>query len=359
MRGHIINLFENYDHKAVVEKLVEGLGNGSIDPVDVSLRELWEATVGPVSRSLSMTGADEAEIQEALTTSVFPKASSALIQQAILAGYDEIPTIGDNLVTRIPSRMKNETFLGFNDSDRIEEVGEGEEYPRRGITERYYTGHNRKFGGMVEITEETILFDQTGQILGRATDLGRNAAEHRERMIIQKVTDQNPTTDPVYRPSGTAEALYSTGNSSLEASNSFGEAGLSTVKNNFDNKTAPSTGKPIGVVPKHLLIPSELEIQAWKLLNSLQESETANNALNFFRGRYQILSSPYMPDTTSWFLGDFPRQFRYTDVIPMQVTRAPLSQEDMFERDIRAKVKVRYMGDVVAIDERFVVKSTA
>ena len=51
-----------------------------------------------------------------------------------------------------------------------------------------------------------------------------------------------------------------------------------------------------------LIIPTELYKIASEIVNSAQDPETANNAVNAFKGKVSILESPYLTNTVRWFV---------------------------------------------------------
>lgn len=63
-------------------------------------------------------------------------------------------------------------------------------------------------------------------------------------------------------------------------------------------------GLQVGVAQgkKKLLIPPEYKFEAKRILNSTQQSDTANNAINALKDEdYSFEINPYLPSVTSWF----------------------------------------------------------
>ncbi len=64
-------------------------------------------------------------------------------------------------------------------------------------------------------------------------------------------------------------------------------------------------GLQVGVMQgkRKLLLPPEYRFEAKRILNSTQQSDTANNAINALQGEdltYEV--NPYLPSTTSWYV---------------------------------------------------------
>ena len=77
--------------------------------------------------------------------------------------------------------------------------------------------------------------------------------------------------------------------------------------------------------------------------------------------RLEVLSSPFLDELgeagrRDWYLGDFKRQFVWTEVWPVQTFLQRSDGPAAFERDVALRVKARYFGGVSATDTAFVTK---
>lgn len=330
-------------------------GRRDMEPEDFSIKAMHEAWVRERNNVPSASG-HTLKLTEAVDSTAFAKATGALINEKVIDGYDRPEAIGDRMVTIVPSSLKEETIVGMNALNMPEEVLEGNFYPDSSFAEKYVTVKNNKYGRILSITEETIMFDQTGQILTRAYTLGENARLYREKLIVEAVTE---ITSNIYKPSGSATTLYASGNSNLVTSNAFGTAGLKSAENNLMERTDENSN-PIGVPkPWILLVPSELVHDAQIMFKSEKDPDKAEDAANIFGGEYQPLTSQYLTSATDWWLGNFARQFVWTQVYPLQVLSQAAGHDADFERDIRYRHKVRFYGGCGAVDYQYVVESNA
>jgi len=293
------------------------------------------------------------DMAEAMDTSHFPKATSALINKKLISAYNAFPGIGGQLCTTVPSNKQTETVVGFGEVDTPDVVSEGMPYGETGYGEKYVTATNYKYGRLISITEETIKFDQTGQILMRAKSIGEKAALRKEQLIVQGVIDSNST---VYKPTNLAQALYSTTrtNGVNAATTAFGEAGLKAIDNLVDEMN-DDNGDPVFIMPggMSLLVPSELKMEAWQLMNSVNTPESAENAKNYYNGRYPLLTSPFLTSASLYWVGDFKQDFWWLEVYPLQLmTRNMTDTDEGFKRDIIAQFKTRFFGAIMAVDFR-------
>ena len=344
------------------DKCVRLLREGKVRPEDFSLRELWEAVgrpgFGSMRNILEALGSDAPLREEAVNTSVFNVITGELINRKVIEGYESYPAIGDELVTVVSSRRREERFPGLGALDMPVEVKEAEDYPELGgLDEKYVTSTATKKGMIISITEELITEDQTGLVLLRAKQVGERIRRDREKTILNGIQDVNGN---VYRPDGQAVALYSAANGNLLTGNSLVDwTDLDAAYAHFINMQ-DEAGEPMYVEPQVLLVPVSLRGTANRIVNAT-EFDTGNMTVGNSYSHLKALASPYLDaqSTTTWYIGDFKRQFVWHEVWPVQVLRARQDSDQAFERDIVARFKARYLGGIAALDYRYVIKCTA
>ena len=312
------------------------------------------------------------EIYEAVHPTAFPLVTGKLLSNKIMAAYTDAPTVGDQLVQVMPSKLMVDRIPGFSTGGAIEVVAAGGPYQHTGIIEeKWVQMTGQKYGKILDITEETLMFDQTGQILMRAGRIGRDAAIYREKLILNTIQDLAGYY-AWYVGSSDAEsvtrtALYST---STTAPHRTSNLITNALVNHTDINAAvllfalmtDEKGDPIVTGnEKILLIPHALQMVAQSIFNSTVLIGAANAQPNPFAGNFRPVASPYLDAQSSiiWYLGDFKSQFVWKEVIPLQVLTRSDSENDMaWERDIKAQFKIRFYGDCKALDYNNVVKST-
>jgi hypothetical protein len=364
-------------------------------PESVSLRALFEGMVGPCEEYLpSMRSAGRlnyVEMQEAVDSTMFPSATGVLVASKVIDGYNAPGMIGDQLVTTMPSRLKSERIVGFTSLEGPQEVPEGMPYQESSFGEKYVTTQTAKKGRILEVTEEAIYFDQTGQILMRAQRLGEQTAEERELTILAGVLDVGSAAvgiKDVYFPSGTAASLYAAGNANLLATatplvdwTDVDEAMRHHAENIRDDRAVVGERLPIVWMPKVLLTARRLAGTAAQILSATQvmaQPAAGDASVRMFGGNpvaqmlpgLRNLSSPLIDylagvtgsrfdDSRDWLLGDFQKQFIWQEIWPLQTLRSRQDDEPAFRRDIIARFKVRYYGGINALDHRYVIKVNA
>ena len=366
---------------------------GVIDPYD------YEGAVGSLHRhaidteSFSSQSQMEREIfQEAnaaVTTHTFQIITSELIGRMIIDGYNsEEGYIGDMLVTTIAGqRMRNQRIPGVTHLAGPNEVQEGHPYEEMGFEDKFVTTKESKKGRILSLTAEMLLFDQTGLINDNARQLGSLIRQERERTIVRGVIDADASTNPVYRPSGTGEALYNTDGSNYNyigsgntTSSSFNAAvaladwtdvdtALKYRATEITDDRVDGSGQPIASINSGsniLLVPESLRSTAEIISGQVsgEKLTDSGNLRSTFAGNpvssrvSQALSSPFIDEvnTSDWYYGNFKKQFVWTEIWPVTVSSQGSASEAAFERDVVLRVKGRYYGGISARDTLYVTK---
>ncbi len=384
----------NADGKAELRESVT-LPNGHTiprkNPREFHVRQMWEGLVGPVEQTIeyAMDQVGLIEIprkfQEAISSGIFPSAVGQLIAVEVIAAFDAVSTIGDSLARTVPSSLRGERMVGMTHLQGPKVVVEGEPYQDSTFGERYVTTDEFKKGRLLSVTEELVTFDQTGEILRRAGMLGEAAAQERELTIVRGVADVR-SGDRVYRPTGSAEQLYSAGNNNLLATatplvdwTDIDEALQYHADNVSDDREVDDNmgAQPIILGRTDLLVSNKLNMTARRIVNATEVRGTAGTneeliAANPLAGMgIQVFSSAYLDraaadaaddqytDSDDWFIGDFQKQFIWKEIWPLSTSRAPAQSMANFERDILAQFKVRYYGGINAIAEQYVIQVNA
>ncbi|MFO1022589.1 MAG: hypothetical protein U0903_18115 [Planctomycetales bacterium] len=325
------------------------------------------------------------ETTPGVNTSLFQVITGELIGRKVIEGYeDSTGFIGDKLVSVLPSSHRNQKIAGFKALAGPTEVAEGHPYEESTFAEKWVSTVESKQGRILSINEELIAFDQTGEINRRAMSLGYYVRQERERTIVRAVTDADAGAGMyVYRPNGTGTALYATdgshrnwvgsGNTTSTGFNAAVplqdwtdiEQVLYYRATEVRDDRIDGTSRPIVMPVKHLLVPEKLRGTALSIINSTEVRMTNGSvetlAANPVQGLVEVLSSPFIDEqggqaVNDWYLGDFPRQYVWTEIWPVQTFLQRAESEAAFERDVVLRVKVRYYGGVSAVDTAFVTK---
>jgi hypothetical protein len=360
---------------------------------DFSYGELAQAcNVMPRLRSLQEHAVSDdavpamlSESNPGVNSALFQVITGELIGRKVIEGYeDESGFIGDKLVTVMPTRYRQQAIAGFRALAGPSEVHEGHQYEESTFGEKYVTSKESKQGRILSINEELIAFDQTGEINRRAMALGYYLRQERERTIIRGVTDADAGNgNYVYRPMGTGQTLYNT-NGSLQnwvgvgntTSSSYNSAvplvdwtDVETVlgyrATEVKDDRMDGEQRPVVLPVKQMLVPERLRATAYGIINSTEIRQTSAAGEMVFAnplgGQVEVLSSPFIDEQgggalADWYIGDFRRQFFWTEIWPVQTFLQKSDSEAAFDRDVVLRVKVRYFGGISAVDTVFVTK---
>lgn len=184
-----------------------------------------------------------------------------------------------------------------------EKVGPGGELKHATLGELSYTNRAETYGRMFAITRQDIINDDLGALTDVPRKLGRGAA-----LKLNDVFWAEFLADLV--------TFFSTGhgNQITGGTSALSATGLANALKTFRKQT-DADGHPLGILPRILLVPPELEITADELMTSTQyntggaaASEKVPNR-NVWAGKYRVVSSSYLSNTSyagasasAWFL---------------------------------------------------------
>ena len=314
---------------------------------------------------------------ESVDVTQFPVITATLVEKKVLDSFNAFPTIGDQLVTPFQSNLQVSKIPGADLTSNMKDIEPGMPYHHDAdIAEHYVQIEGKKRGDILDITEEALMFDQTGLILREAEKFGKQAAIDREKKILYTIQDVtvNNVNYYAYYPSGSRVALYS---GAVAGTHPYSNLHVRALQHWTDLDTAKTmfstmrdaNGEPIMIMPNILLVPVALETMAKRLvMNTLLPAAKIGqtvpgdspNEANPFANAFTVLSSPYLDinSTRIWYLGAFKEQFIEKVVYPIQVlTRKDNTNDMAWERDVVAQYKIRYYAQPGAIDYRYVVKS--
>jgi hypothetical protein len=261
-----------------------------------------------------------------ILTSAFPLLMGNLVVAAINAAYDQVPTLGQELVTDMESNKKFTHIAKLHALTHQQyDTKEGDDFPLISASESYVViGHRRK-GFRYRLSQESLdegpegfalLIDQGGEI----------AADVIEEHTLKKVTDHDGSaaagSDHVYRPGGVGTALYTTTagaqtplGTRLENNPLVDATDLDNLRELLAaalNTRGTRISIPMSVCK--LLVPDALLGVADKILQSELTPGTVNEVNNWGpRGRHRpgSRSTSKLDDlsASAYYLGWFERQF--------------------------------------------------
>ncbi len=213
-----------------------------------------------------------------------------VMHKAALAAFEAVEVVWPFICGRRPLndfRPHNLYRLSFDGSFR--RVGPDGELKHISLTDERHQIEADTYGAVLTIDRRTIANDDLGLVLDQARALGSLAAQRIEESVFVLLLS-NPNN------------FYSTGNGNLMTgpTSALGVDALSKARELFRNQTV--NGKPIGVSPAVLLVPTTLETTANRLWAEERLAATGSTDQVVFvnnphKGLYRPYVSPYLNNT--------------------------------------------------------------
>lgn len=253
---------------------------------------------------------------------------SALLLAGLKTQFFKTFTEGESeyqkVCTIIPSDKDTEHYAwlgalpGVNQFLDERQLGDFSEYE--------YAIKNLKWESTVSVDRTALEDDQYGQVATRVKSLAYEARQHLDQITFALIAngfasncyDGTPFfgTHPLGKNSGTSgetlsNAMAGGGGASALSAGTV-QAAMTAMRRFLNDQ-----GRPMGVVPDTLLVSPENEFEAWSIVNSLYHVDPVPSASysqvlasNPLRGLLRVVTSPYLPSTTAWFLLDTKRPVR-------------------------------------------------
>ncbi len=296
-----------------------------------------------VSESAPMGRITEADT----TTASFSYLLGTSMNKRLLKDYQAWPAEWQRFCTIAPIRdFKQQSRVRFGAFGSLPVVAEDTAYSAVSLTDSAATYVPQKRGNLVTISREVIINDDLMAVKQIPTKLAV-AAAYTLAEFVYAFLSSNPN---IYDGS----ALFTTGapHSNLGAANlstAAMQAGVTAMREQTNY-----AGKRIGLRPRFLVVPPELEWQSMVVTKSAGIPGSNNNDINPMLGYVTPIISPQLISSTQWFLIGDPREIDTVEVgfVGGQVNPAlfiqdsPLLGLNFSQDSISFKVRHEYGGCV-------------
>lgn len=196
---------------------------------------------------------------------------------------------------------------------QYDEVGPGGEIKHGKLSQESYTNKADTYAKMLAITRQDIINDDLGAFQKIPMRLGRGAA-----LKINDVFWTAFLNNSTFFASGNSN-VSTGGGSALDATG----AAINAAEIVFKNQTDPD-GKPLGIMPRIMLVPPTLFNTATRLMGSQLTTGGSSNVAdaNVYQGRYRVATSAYMENssytgysTAAWYLLADPMDMPVIEVV--------------------------------------------
>lgn len=158
----------------------------------------------------------------------------------------------------------------------------------------------------IPVSRELIDDEDWGFFQDLGTQLGTMAAQTMEVKAAEIFENAFTSTlsEDGLTLCNSAHVNVDSGNSQDNSgTNTFGMAGIKATRTAM-RKFTNYSGEKIAVNPDSLLVPVDIEEDAWEAVRSSGRPDTANRAENMYNGMFRLFVWPFLSDTNNWFMMD-------------------------------------------------------
>ena len=304
--------------------------------------------------SLKANFGDNMELARAAinSTSTFPAIMSNLANKSVMVGFNEAETTYQIWAGKGSNRdFKEAARYALSEADTLELVPEGGQFKQDSLGEASARTKVATYGKLFSLTRQAIINDDLGLFSKIATKYGSAAKRLVNKMVYAQLTGAVKMQDGVAlfdnkhgNVAGTGEAL------SVKAI-----AKAIAAMRRQKGITGEAT---LNITPKYLVVPPELELAAYQIVNSTAAVDGVNSGVvNPYKGRLVVVSDAELTDPDAWYLVADASQHDTIDVTYLNGVETPrLETRQGFEVD-GIEYKVAFDVGVDAIDFRGLYKN--
>lgn len=249
----------------------------------------------------SVTGLAPATIIERAmhSTSDFPLALGDAVGRSMRSSYEAVPSALKQLARKVTlPDLRPRTRVQKSQLERLEKIGEHGEIKRGTIRESAESYKVTRFAKMFAVTEEVIINDDIGFLSDVPGMMGVAAANTEAQMLVDLLT-QGSGLGPVMSDS---KRLFHADHGNLAASAGAPDETKLSAARLAMRKQKDASGQLVGVAPKFILLPPDLEATVEKLLASINPTTVTD--VNVWSGKLTPIIEPRLTSAASWYLVD-------------------------------------------------------
>ena len=286
------------------------------------------------------------------STSTFPAIMSNLANKSVMVGFNEAETTYQIWAGKGSNRdFKEAARVALSEAGTLELVPEGGQFKQDSFGEASARTKVATYGKLFSLTRQAIINDDLGMFSKIATKYGSAAKRLVNKMVYAQLTGNVKMQDNVAlfdskhgNVAGTGEAL------SVKAI-----AKAITAMRRQKGITGEAT---LNVTPKYLVVPPELEMTAYQIVNSTAAVDGVNSGVaNPYKGRFIVVADAELTDPDAWYLVADATQHDTIEVTYLNGVETPrLETRQGFDVD-GIEYKVAFDCGVSALDFRGLYKN--
>lgn len=286
------------------------------------------------------------------STSTFPAIMSNLANKSVMVGFNEAETTYQIWAGKGSNRdFKEAARVALSEAGNLELVPEGGQFKQDSFGEASARTKVATYGKLFSLTRQAIINDDLGLFSKIATKYGSAAKRLVNKMVYAQLTGNVKMQDNI--------ALFD-----AKHSNVAGTGEALSVKAIAKAITAMRRQKGIqgeatlNITPKYLVVPPELEMTAYQIVNSTAAVDGVNSGVaNPYKGRFIVVADAELTDPDAWYLVADATQHDTIEVTYLNGVETPrLETRQGFDVD-GIEYKVAFDCGVSALDFRGVFKN--
>lgn len=286
------------------------------------------------------------------STSTFPAIMSNLANKSVMTGFNEAETTFQIWAGKGSNRdFKEAARVALSEAGNLELVPEGGQFQQDFLGEASARTKVATYGKLFSLTRQAIINDDLGLFSKIATKYGSAAKRLVNKMVYAQLTGNVKMQDNI--------ALFDTKHGNVagtgEALSVKAIAKAITAMRRQKGITGDAT---LNITPKYLVVPPELEMVAYQIVNSTAAVDGVNSGVvNPYKGRFVVVADAELTDPDAWYLVADATQHDTIEVTYLNGVETPrLETRQGFDVD-GIEYKVAFDCGVSALDFRGVYKN--
>ena len=267
------------------------------------------------------TGTLQPILTAAFATHAFGNLLEAAVNKFLLAGFNAVEQVWQQIsAVRSVSDFKAVNMYRLNGSFKFSKVGNAGELKVAAGSDSKRSLSAETYGITTSLTRQDIINDDLNALSLIPQRIGRGAALSLNEVIWGEFLSSNSS---YYQAASAA------------AGNALSFSSLSAATTAFRKLTDPD-GNPLGIQPRVLLVPPELELTAAQLMTqslliasglSSTSSKTVEPSANVLAGRYRVVVSNYLTSASTWWLLADAADLNALDVVFLNGQQVPTIEQ--------------------------------
>ena len=286
------------------------------------------------------------------STSTFPAIMSNLANKSVMVGFNEAETTFQLWAGKGSNRdFKEAARVALSEAGNLELVPEGGQFQQDYLGEASARTKVATYGKLFSLTRQAIINDDLGLFSKIANKYGSAAKRLVNKMVYAQLTGNVKMQDNIALFDAKHGNVATTG----EALSVKAIAKAITAMRRQKGITGDAT---LNITPKYLVVPPELEVTAYQIVNSTAAVDGSNSGVvNPYKGRFVVVADAELTDPDAWYLVADATQHDTIEVTYLNGVETPrLETRQGFEVD-GIEYKVAFDCGVSALDFRGVFKN--